>query len=130
MGLQNAVSLNERPAGWREPVALILDECGMIRDCSDAGEELFGYKLRELISLPVSKLLPQLSEMELIQDGQFNPRFAYLCRCGHLFRAQNQHGRTFLSELGLVSLNQAGKRILKLFVLPSADLESHDALPA
>jgi PAS domain S-box-containing protein len=111
-------------AGWREPVALILDENGMIRDCSHTSEELFGYKLRELISLHVSKLLPQLSEFDLIQNGQFNPRFVYLCHCGHLFTAQKSEGGTFLSELCLVNLYQAGKRILKLFVLPSFSLES------
>ena len=115
------LSSNERQSGWREPVSLILDEKGMIRDCSETSEELFGYKIRELIAFHVSKLLPQLSEFELVQNGQFNPRFVYLCRCGHLFKAQSQHGRAFLSELSLVSLNHAGQRILKLFVLPSSD---------
>jgi hypothetical protein len=120
MDSMTEVPLNKLRYGWREPAALILDEGGIIRDCNNT-EELFGYKLRELLSQHISKLLPQLAEFELIQDGQFNPRFSYLCRCGHLFKAQSQDGDTFLSELDPVSLARAERRILKLYILPSRD---------
>jgi hypothetical protein len=112
-------SSEQRAPEWREPVSLILDESGMIRDCSKSSEDLFGYNLREIITLHVSKLLPQLSQFELIQDGQFNPRFVYLCHCGHLFKVHKNHGGTLFGELCVVCLYQAGKRLLKLFFLPS-----------
>ena len=124
MNSLHVVSSKAQPSSWREPVALILDESGMICDCSKTSEELFGYNLRELISLHVSKLLPQLSEIELVQNGQVNPRLVYLCHCGHLFKAQSHHGGSFLSELCLVCLYNAGKRILKLFILPSINVDS------
>lgn len=127
MNSMTDIPLNTLLSGWREPAALILDESGIIRDCNNT-EELFGYKLRELLSQHISKLLPQLKEFELIQDGKFNPRFSYLCRCGHLFKAQNRHGATFLSELSLVNLNHTGKRILKLYVLPSTDQDCQAGL--
>ena len=127
MNSMTEVPLNKLLSGWREPAALILDESGIIRDCNNT-EELFGYKLRELLSQHISKLLPQLTEFELVQDGKFNPKFSYLCRCGHLFKAKNRDGATFFSELSLVNLNHTGKRILKLYVLPSTDQDYQTTL--
>lgn len=123
MGAHAALS-EQQAAGRREPVVLLLDESGMIRECSNRSERLFGYKLCELTSLHISKLLPQLSGFELIHDGQFSPQFDYLCHCGRLFEVHKFHGGTFHCELCSVSLSQDGKRILSLFVLPS---DSHDS---
>ena len=121
MDTQHVLSFSDYPAGWQEPAEFILDESGNIRDCNKTSEELFGYTLRELISQHISKLLPQLSKFEVIHDGQFNRRLAYLCHCGYLFIAQNHYGVTFSSELRLVNLSHAGMQVLKLLVLPGAD---------
>ncbi len=75
--------------------------------------------IRDLFSQHISKLLPQLSGIALVQEGQINPRLAYLCRCGHLFSVESQHGDIFPSELSLVNLEYAGSRFLRLFVLPA-----------
>jgi PAS domain S-box-containing protein len=109
---------------WREPAALMLDERGLICDCSDSSEELFGYSRQELIWQHVSKLLPQLSDVELVQDGRLNPRISFLCHCGRLFRAQNRQGNVFSSELKFVSTDHAGKQILRLLVQPYGNLHT------
>ncbi len=108
------------PRGWREPAQLTLDEFGMIRDCNKAGEDLFAYSLRDLVSLHISILLPQLARIELLQKGQLNPRLNYLCHCGHVFLAQSRDGGTFSSELAMVWLERPKAGILRLFVLPSS----------
>ena len=117
-------SLIGHPAVWREPAALTLDEEGVICDCSDSGEELFGYSRRELIRQHVSKLLPQLSEVKLVQDGHLNQRFGLLCRCGQHFQAQGRYGSSFQSELSFVHLDHSGKCILRLFVRPADNVEA------
>lgn len=105
-------------AEWQEPPALTLDERGMIRDCSKAGEILFGYPRQDMVWKHVSKLLPELSEIQLVKNGKFNPQLGFLCHCGHHFRTTNRLGSIFLSELHCVLLNDADKRSIRMIVQP------------
>jgi PAS domain S-box-containing protein len=105
-------------AAWQEPPALTLDERGMICDCSKAGEELFGYRRKDMVWQHVSKLLPELSEIQLVKNGQFNPQLGFLCHCGHQFRATNRLGNVFLSELHFVVLNGAEQHRIRMIVQP------------
>lgn len=128
MGALHEVTLlaKERHQGWYEPAVLTVDERGMIRDCSQAGEELFGYRLRELLLLHISGLLPQLSGIELLPNDRINPELAHLCESGHVFWGQNRSGEIFPSELSLVTREQAGGRMLRLFVMYSEDTHSEE----
>lgn len=103
----------------QEPAALVLDERGMIRDCSHAGEQLFGYRRSELAWQHISKLIPQLFDTQLVQSGQLNPHLEFLCHCGLPFQAQNQQGMTFDSELHFIHLGQGDRKIIRLLVTPS-----------
>jgi PAS domain S-box-containing protein len=103
----------------QEPAALVLDESGTIRDCNKSVEHLFGYPHSDLVLQHVSRLLPQLSGVVLMRDGQIDPHFDFLCHCGHLFQALNRQGEVFASELSLVELEHGGKRILRLLVCPA-----------
>lgn len=107
-----------------ELVALILDESGMICDCSKAGERLFGYLRTDLVWQHISKLLPQLSGIRLVSNGQINPRLGFLSHCGRLFRAQNQQGDIFYGTLHFVHLVCRGKHIIRLILRPSDSTES------
>ena len=112
----------ESGAGNRhEPAALVLDEHGMIRDCSKAGEQLFGYRHNELVWQHISKLFPQLLDVQLVHNGRFNPRLEFLCHCGLPFRGQNQQGRSFDGELHFIHLNHGERRTIRLIVRPSCD---------
>ncbi len=100
---------------------LVLDESGMICDCCTTAEELFGYRLRVLIKQHVSSLFPQLAGIDLLQDDQISPLLEDLCQGGHVFLAHSRKGNVFPCELSMVTVGEAGRRSVKLFVLP------HDA---
>jgi PAS domain S-box-containing protein len=76
-----------------------LDDLGMIRNCSHACEQVFGYRPDELMGRHVSMLLPELPDTELVQEGRINSKLAFLCRCAIAFQARHRDGRHFPSEL-------------------------------
>lgn len=86
-------------AGSTNLAMLALDDTGVIRDCSQASEEMFGYRQDELTGSHISRLLPQLGETELVLEGRINARLAYLCHCAVAFQARHRNGGSFLSEL-------------------------------
>ena len=109
--------LEENPASFRDDTAaLMLNERGMIRDCSKSLEELVGYTRSELVWRHVSMLLPQLEESAMIRGGRLNPRIGYLCHCGQLFQVRNRDGHSFQSEIRLFELENSGRRTLRLIV--------------
>ncbi len=100
-----------------EPADIYLDGTGLIRRCSGAVEALFGYSAADVMWQPISKLLPDFSSISLFKDGQLNPMVNYLCRCGHLFRAQGKGGASFDSELFFITLPSQEKTV-RLIVKP------------
>jgi len=102
----------------REPPTLTMDDRGMICDCSRAGETLFGYSLKDLVWKPISRLLPELSGIQLVKNGKFNSQLAFLSRCGQPFLAVNRLGTICLNNLHFVLRNYAGKYVIKVIVQP------------
>lgn len=86
-------------AGSATLAMLALDDLGVIRDCSQACEAMFGYPQNELTGSHISRLLPQLGETELVLEDRINSRLAYLCHCAVAFQARHRDGGFFLSEL-------------------------------
>ena len=86
-------------AGTIDLAVLTLDDLGVIRDCSRACEQMFGYLPDELPGRHVSSLLPQLPDIDLVQEGRINSRLAHLCHCAVAFQARRRDGRCFASEL-------------------------------
>lgn len=99
---------------WREPPTLILDKWGVIVDCSEDGEMFFGYGRKELARQHVSRVLPQLAGLELLENGEPAPYFSFLCHIGHAFEVKPRAGAAFLSRLSLVCLTHAGQTNLRL----------------
>jgi PAS domain S-box-containing protein len=112
--------LNQRAdqagAVLHEPLALSLDERGMIKDCSRSLASLLGYRRSELVWKHVSKLFSQLKDVELYQNGQVNPMLNYLSRCGQTYEAQNRQGNSISTRLNFVCIDNQGKRTLRLIV--------------
>ena len=120
-GVIGEAPLEPGAAAWEELTAtLVLDERGMICDCHGACEALFDYGSSELLGRHVCLLLPQLADMELLQDGQPNPRLRYLCRVGQQFEAQRKDGARFDSEIFLNLLAAKDRGCLSLIVRPAA----------
>jgi len=105
-----------------DPPALSLDDSGVIHDCSRSFEKLFGFLRDELVERHISTLLPQLTGVELMQAGHFNPLLNYLCRCGHHFQAQSQNGDFMAINLNFVHVGYDGSRFLKMFVHPQQSM--------
>lgn len=126
---ENAAAAGARRAAEFGLPTLTLDEDGVIRDCSLSGEKLFGYRSRELVWQHVSKLFPQLSEVELVKNSRLNPRLGFLCHCGHSFQSRNRDGSVFLSELSFVHLGgrrgDEGRWVLRLIVRPTGSDAAH-----
>jgi hypothetical protein len=102
----------------QDPPSLALDERGMIQDCSRSFERLFGFQRRELAWQHVSRLLPQLTGVDLIKEGRLNPFLNYLCHCGHHYEAQNRQGDILSCILSFVRVEFDGKRSLRLIINP------------
>ena len=93
------VSSGVSDAGKIDLAVLTLNDQGVIRDCSRACEQVFGYPPEELAGRHVSMLLPQLPDTDLVQEGRINSRLAHLCHCAVAFQARRRDGRCFASEL-------------------------------
>jgi PAS domain S-box-containing protein len=103
---------------WREPPALSLDDHGLIQDINMLCESTFGYQRQDLVNHHISKLFSQLSDIDLVKDGQVNPSLNYLCRCGHFFQAQNQKGDFVSCNLSFVRIGNRERRYFRMIVLP------------
>lgn len=95
---------------------LALDTSGLIRDCSDATEELFGYARDSLIGRHISVLLPALAHTALLQGDYINPHLGHLSHCGVPFCARRSDGEAFASEIFLTRLGDNGAYTLLLIV--------------
>lgn len=102
-----------------EPADLMLDERGMISDCNNACEKLFGYPRADLVWQHISKLFPQLSDIKLMNSGRINSRLSYLSRCDQVFQTKNQRGEIFNCSLHFIPLNRSGKQVVRLIVSPA-----------
>jgi PAS domain-containing protein len=113
-GGQRALPVSDMAAD--DAVALVLDDRGMIQECSGASEDLFGYRPNELVWQHVSLVLPQLAEVRLVENGQINSRLHFLCSLGGYFRALTRSGEQFASDLFLNDLGKPGAPRLRLIV--------------
>ena len=110
-----ASSVDER----EDLAALAVDALGVIRYCNRATAALFKYRFDQLLGQHVSMLLPQLADLQLLQDGQPNARIRFLCRVGHHFEGVAQDGERFTSELFLSVLHGLESDRLSLIVRPA-----------
>jgi len=108
--------------GTIDLAVLTLDDLGMIRDCSQACVQVFGYLPDELVGRHVSTLLPQLPETELVQEGRINSRLAHLCHCAVAFQARRRDGQCFSSEL---FINRLGSHNVVVLVRSLEALKSN-----
>ena len=102
----------------KEMAAITLDERGMICDCNPASETLFEYCRSELVRRHVSMLLPELTEVDLMLNGEPNPRLRFLCHTGRRYQAVTRNGGCFASKLFFNCLDNAGREGISLIVRP------------
>lgn len=111
-----------------DSAALMLDALGIIRYCDRGSEALFKYRWDELLGQHVSMLLPQLVDLQLIEDGQANQRLRFLCRVGQHFQGLAKDGERFNSELFFSVLHSAESDRLSLIVRRAGEAADGGAL--
>lgn len=93
-----------------------LDAQGLIHYCSQAAASLFKYRRSELLGRHVSVLLPQLAELELVQNGELNSRLRFLFHTGRHFAAITKDAQSFCGDIFLNKLDDTGAGRLSLIV--------------
>jgi len=93
---------------------------GMIAECNRDGGKLLDCLPSELVWQPISKLLPKLQNIALVQGQNVNPYLNFLSRAGYLFELQTLKGvhmacRVFFCEVGCM-----GQRFLRVIICPQA----------
>jgi PAS domain S-box-containing protein len=112
------------PAGWHPRAVvnemdfadLTLNELGIIRESSDAAEQLFGFLRQELLDRHIALLLPQFEQVSFRRKERQSSRLCFLCHIGSQFRALCKDGSEFRCTLFLTDLNNPGVPCVRLFV--------------
>ncbi len=110
----DAGNLDAGPYG--EPAAVTLKHDGSICDCNEAAEALFGFRREELVTHSISRLLPELAQVEWVQERRPNPQLSFLCRIGKQFEALVRDGGSFPCRIALVDLGNHIQCRLRLVV--------------
>lgn len=106
-----------------EPAALVLDQEGRIHECNEPAETLFGFRHDELLSRPIALLLPQLRDVEWLQNGTLNPRMSFYCQIGRHFSAVRRDGTLFASRLFFHDLDNGKNPRLRLIIRRAESME-------
>ena len=97
---------------------LTLHSNGMVRTCNQAGGELLGFSVREIIGQHITQLLPQLKKFELVQDKLVNPYLRFLSRIGYHFEVVSKSGVCFSSEVFFNDIEYLGRHYLRVIIRP------------
>lgn len=110
----NILQVNVRPLSDVPDVVakLALNDMGVIQNCSQTCEQVFGYRQDELAGRHISTLLPELGDTELVQEERINSRLAFLCHCAFSFQARHRDGSCFISELFINRLSNQNVAVL------------------
>lgn len=92
----------------RTQVALLIDEEGVIRECSKGAEEMFRGGAKALVGSHVSKFISRFSGADAFHGGELEPKLEYLCHCGAPFRAIRCDGTAFVGEICVA--NHVGRK--------------------
>lgn len=92
-------SSNRHARAMNDLAVIALDDLGVIHNCNEICESMFGYRQDELPGRHVSTLLPQLQDTEVVQGERVNSHLAFLCHSGIPFKARRRDGGQFTIEL-------------------------------
>lgn len=98
-------------------ITLIINDSGMIHDCDATGHWLLGLSPGKLFKKHISALLPELSDICLMHNGQINPRLRFLSRIGHHFNLIGNNGVCFASRIFIHAIGNSDLR-LRMIICP------------
>jgi PAS domain-containing protein len=91
---------------------------GTIAECNRAGSKILGCLPAELIWQPLSRLLPKLKNVALLQGQNINPYLNFLSRAGYMFDLQTVKGAHLLSKVFFCEIGTIGQRFLRVIICP------------
>ncbi|HQS38379.1 MAG: hypothetical protein B7Y16_09850 [Methylotenera sp. 24-45-7] len=93
---------------------------GIIAECNRAGGKMLGCLPTELIWQPLSKLLPKLQNIALVQGQNVNPYLNFLSRAGYLFDLQTLQGVHMACRVFFCVVGSMGQHFLRVIICPQA----------
>lgn len=113
----DSTEINHNLAKNKE-VVLTLLENGMILNCNQAGASLLGCDSSKLAWQPISRLLPQLTDLALLVDKKINPYLKFLSVVGHRYEVRAMNGTHFACKLFFSEVEEFGRHCLRIVMQP------------
>ncbi|SER20475.1 hypothetical protein SAMN05421690_101255 [Nitrosomonas sp. Nm51] len=83
-----------------KPAIFMLSEDGVILETNDEGARLLDYSPGQVDKPHISRVIPQLAEIDLLEDGErVNTYLRFLSRIGRHFNVTGMNGAHFSGEL-------------------------------
>ena len=99
-------------------LVLTLHYNGMITECNKAGGKLLGCLPSELIWQHVSRLLPQLKNVALMEGPNLNPYLHFLSRVGYKFEVISLRGARLIARVFFCEIGDMEHRFLRIIICP------------
>jgi light-regulated signal transduction histidine kinase (bacteriophytochrome) len=99
-------------------LVLTLHFNGMITECNRAGSRLLGCLPSELIWQHVSRLLPQLKNVALMEGSNLNPYLHFLSRVGYKFDVISHRGARLVARVFFCEIGSMEHRFLRVIICP------------
>lgn len=104
-----------------KPAIFILSDGGMILESNTEGKKLLDYSADESDERHISRLLPVLTKVDLLEKGneRVNPYLRFLSRIGHLFEVTGANGRKFAGELCFNDIHYHNQHLIMIMIHPA-----------
>lgn len=99
-------------------LVLTLHFNGMITECNKAGSRLLGCLPSELIWQHISRLLPQLKNVALMNGANLNPYLHFLSRVGYKFDVISLKGVHLIARVFFCEIGSMEHRFLRVIICP------------
>lgn len=97
---------------------LWLNEEGIIRECTENAEEMFGLIRQQLISRHISQLFPQLAGIKLVDGGEFNSKLQMFSQFGTFFKSGSYEIESSRCQLFWSFVGHDNARLIHLIMVP------------
>jgi len=99
-------------------LVLTLHYNGMITECNKAGSRLLHCLPSELIWQHISRLLPQLKNVALMEGSNLNPYLHFLTRVGYKFEVISLSGARLIARVFFCEVGSMEHRFLRVIICP------------
>ncbi len=117
----------KRPSAAKQAAAIDEDENrliltlhynGMITECNKAGSRLLNCRPSELVWQHISRLLPQLKNVALMEGANLNPYLHFLTRVGYKFDVMSLKGARLVAKVFFCEVGNIEHRYLRVIICP------------